>query len=300
MVNEQLPNVETKIIENADTGEQKLAAAAMAQENYDLVMTIGMRSTDFTIEVAKQYPQVRFALIDAPLDLTNGTGLVFREHEGSFTVGMVAGMMTKTGKVGYIGGVDTPQMRRFELGYVEGAKYANANVEVKTGWVGSWSDPNKAKELALTLYQEGVDIIYAAAGKSGGGVITAAQEKKLFAIGVDSDQCGIAPGSVICTQIKRVDAAVFQAVKSLTEGKLEVGNRVYGLKDGAVGLCYLYDTDTFFLDNGPKDMADQLKNQVVPQVKAAVQKISAGEFCVSDFMKVFPCDKPAPAGGMLK
>jgi basic membrane protein A len=297
-VNEQLPNVETKIIENADVGEQQLAARAMAEEGYDLIITVGYGSADWTSEIANEYPDAHFALVDATLDVPNGTGLVFREHDGSFTVGMAAAMLTKTGKVGYVGGMDVPLLRRFEEGYIQGVKYVDPDIEVVSGWVGAFDDPTKGKELALTQYEEGADIIYAAAGKSGEGVLAASAERGLYSIGVDSDQCYIAPGNVICSMMKMVDVSVFDAIKSLTEGTLEAGNRVYGLEQDAVGMCYLYDIDTEFVDNGPADMAAKLQEEVIPAVQAAVDKIKAGEMCVKDHMEVYPCDNPAPAGGM--
>ncbi len=298
-VNERLPNVETKIIENNDVGEQQLAARAMAEEGYDLIITIGYGSADFTTEIAKAYPNTKFALVDANLDVPNGTGLVFKENEGSFTVGMVAAMLTKTGKVGYVGGIDVPLLRRFEQGYIDGVKYVNPNVQVVSGWVGAFNDPTKGKELALTQYQEGADIIYAAAGKSGEGVLAASKEKGLYSIGVDSDQCYIAPGNVICSMMKMVDVAVYGAVESLTQGKLEAGNRSFGLKENATGLCWLYDTDTEFKDNGPADMVAKMPD-ILAKVKTAVESIKAGTFCVADFMKALPCDNPAQPGGMPK
>jgi basic membrane protein A len=298
MVNEQLPNVETKIIENADVGEQQLAARAMAEEGNDLVITVGFGSADWTDEIAKEYPDTKFAIVDAVLESPNGTGLTFREDEGSFTVGMVAAMLTKTGKVGYVGGMDVPLLRRFELGYIQGVKYANPDVEVVSGWIGDFNDANKGKELALTQYEEGADIIFAAAGKAGEGVLNASAERDLFSIGVDSDQDYIQPGHVITSMMKRVDLSVFGAVKSLTEGTLTGGTQVFGLKEGGVGMCSLYDIDTIFLDQGPPDMAEKMKNEVIPAVEAAVEKIKSGEMCVKDYMEIFPCDKPAPEGGM--
>ncbi|MBN1246505.1 MAG: BMP family ABC transporter substrate-binding protein [Anaerolineae bacterium] len=299
MANEEFDNVETKIIENADVGEQQLAARAMAEEGYDLIITVGYGSADWTTEIALEYPDIHFAIVDSTLpDAPNGTGLTFREDEGSFTVGMAAAMMTKTGKVGYIGGMDVPLLRRFEAGYIQGVKYVDPNIEVVSGWVGAFNDPTKGKELALTQYEEGADIIYAAAGKSGEGVIAASAERGLYSIGVDSDQCYIQPGSVIASMMKRVDLAVFGAIKSLTEGTLEGGTQVFGLAEGGVGMCHLYDIDTEFQDNGPADMAAQLEDEVIPAVEAAVEKIKAGEMCVVDSMEVFSCSNPAPAGGM--
>ena len=297
--NERLSNVETKIIENADVGEQQLAARAMAEAEYDLIITVGYGSADWTTEIANEYPDTKFAIVDSTLDAPNGTGLIFKEHDGSFTVGMVAAMLTKTGKVGYVGGMDVPLLRRFEEGFIQGVKYADPNVEVVTGWVGAFNDPTKGKELALTQYEEGCDIIYAAAGRSGEGVLAASGEKGLYSMGVDSDQCYIAPGNVICSMMKMVDVAVFDAIKSLTEGSLEAGTREYGLEEDAIGLCWLYDTDTEFADNGPADMVAKVP-EIKAQVQAAVDKIKAGEMCVKDHMEVYTCENPAQPGGMTK
>ncbi len=298
MANEAYDNVETKIIENADVGEQQLAARAMAEEGYDLVITVGFGSADWTNEIALEYPDTHFAIVDAVLDAPNGTGLTFREDEGSFTVGMAAAMLTKTGKVGYIGGMDVPLLRRFELGYIQGVKYVDPSIEVVSGWVGDFGDPTKGKELALTQYEEGVDIIFAAAGKSGEGVLAASAEKGLYSIGVDSDQCYIEPGNVIASMMKMVDLAVFGAITDLVEGDLEGGTKVFGLQEEAVGMCHLYDIDTQFQDNGPADMAATLNDEVIPAVEAAVEKIKSGEMCVTDHMELFPCDNPPAPGGM--
>ncbi|MBN1260234.1 MAG: BMP family ABC transporter substrate-binding protein [Anaerolineae bacterium] len=298
MANAEFDNIETKIIENADVGEQQLAARAMAEEGYDLVITVGFGSADWTNEIALEYPDTHFAIVDATLEAPNGTGLTFREDEGSFTVGMAAAMLTKTGKVGYIGGMDVPILRRFEEGYIQGVKYVDPNIEVVSGWVGAFNDPTKGKELALTQYEEGVDIIFAAAGKSGEGVLAASAEKGLFSIGVDSDQCYIEPGNVIASMMKMVDLSVFNAIESLVGGTLEGGTQVYGLKENAVGMCHLYDIDTYFQDNGPEDMATKLEEEVIPAVEAAVEKIKSGEMCVRDHMEVFPCDTPPEPGGM--
>jgi basic membrane protein A len=298
MANEEFDNVETRIIENADVGEQQLAARAMAEEGYDLVITVGFGSADWTNEIALEYPDTNFAIVDATLDAPNGTGLTFREDEGSFTVGMAAAMMTKSGKVGYIGGMDVPLLRRFEQGYIQGVKYVNPDIEVVSGWVGAFNDPTKGKELALTQYEEGVDIIFAAAGKSGEGVLAASSEQDLYSIGVDSDQCWIEPGNVIASMLKRVDLAVFGAIEDLTQGDLEAGTKVFGLEENGVGMCHLYDVDTEFQDNGPEDMATQLEEEVIPAVEAAVELIKNDEMCVRDHMEVFPCENPPEPGGL--
>ncbi len=297
MINDQFKNVTTKILENNDVGEQELGARALANQGFDLIITIGYGSADWTTKVAKDFPKLSFAIVDSTLDVPNGIGLTFREDQGSFTVGMIAGLLSKTGKVGYIGGIDVPLLRRFEAGYIQGVKYVNPTATISSGWVGSFTDPNKAKELALTQFTEGADIVYAAAGKSGEGVLQAAKEQNKFSIGVDSDQDYMQPGSVITSNLKRVDLAVLGATKDLVNCSLKFGNKVFGLKEGAVGSTFLYNTDTIFLQQGPADMVKILKDTAIPAVKAAVAKINAGEFCVTDFMKAFTCDNPAPAGG---
>jgi len=299
-VKSEFKDVETKIIENQDVGEQQLAARAMAEQGYDLVVTVGFGSADWTDQIAAEYPDTKFAIIDAVLKSPNGTGLTFREDEGSFTVGMVAAMLTKTKKVGYVGGMDVPLLRRFELGFIEGVKYVDPTVEVVSGWVGAFNDPNKGKELALTQYAEGVDIIYAAAGKSGEGVLQASKEKDLYSIGVDSDQDYMQPGHVITSMLKRVDLAIFEAVKSLRAGTLNGGTKVFGLKEGMVGSTFLYQDTTVFLTDGPAEMTGKIKADVVPAIKTATEKIKSGEMCVTDFMELFPCEKPAAPGGMSK
>jgi len=299
MANEEFGDqIETRIIENQDVGEQQLAARAMAEEGYDLVITVGYGSADWTNEIALEYPDTYFAIVDAVLDAPNGIGLTFREDQGSFTVGMAAAMLTKTGKVGYIGGMDVPLLRRFEVGYIEGVKYVDSNIEVVSGWVGAFNDPTKGKELALTQYEEGVDIIFAAAGQSGEGVLAASAEKGLYSIGVDSDQCYIEPGNIIASMMKMVDLAVLGAITDLVEGDLEGGTLVFGLEEEAVGMCHLYDIDTEFQDNGPADMAAKLEDEVIPAVEAAVEKIKAGDMCVTDHMEIFSCDNPPAPGGM--
>ncbi len=299
--NEQLPNIQGRVFEHKDAGEMELTAQALADQGYDMIIVMGYGVEDWATKIAKQYPDTHFfgAAVKLP-ELPNTSSGDFKEHEGSFTVGMIAAMMTKTGKVGYIGGSDGPLLNRFRHGFVQGVQYANPKVEVVTGWVGVFNDPTKGKELALTQYQEGADIIYAAAGKSGEGVLAAAAEKGKYAIGVDSDQCWIRPGSVITSMLKRVDQVVFNKCKQLSEGKLKAGFEYYGLAEGLVGACLLYDEDTEFYTKGPKDMVAKLQKEVIPQVQKAVAKIKAGEFGVEDYMKVFPVTKTPPVGGMGK
>jgi basic membrane protein A and related proteins len=184
------------------------------------------------------------------------------------------------------------------LVFIQGVKYVNPDVEVVSGWVGAFNDPSKGLELAMTQYAEGVDIIYAAAGRSGEGVLQASRDVGLYAIGVDSDQDYIQPGHVITSMLKRVDLAVFQAVKALVEGDLTGGQRVFGLAEGMVGSTFLYNDDTIFLQQGPADMVATIKSDVMPAIKTASEAISSGQMCVQDYMELFPCASPPQPGGM--
>jgi len=298
--NERLPNIQGRVFEHKDAGEMELTARALAEQGYDLVIVMGYGVEDWAARIAKEYPDTHFFGAAVQLeDLPNTSSGDFKEHEGSFTVGMVAAMLTKTGKIGYIGGSDSPLLTRFSWGYIQGAQYVSPDIEVVTGWVGVFNDPTKGKELALTQFQEGADIIYAAAGKSGEGVLAAAAEQGKFAIGVDSDQCWIQPGHVITSMLKRVDMVVFNKCKELSEnGRLERGFEWYGLAEGLVGTCLLYEECGEFIENGPADMVEQLQTKVVPQVRRAVERILAGEFGVEDYMGVFPVETTPPIGGM--
>jgi basic membrane protein A len=295
--NERLPNIEGKVFEHQDTGEMELTGRALADEGYELVISYGYDVVDWMSNLAEQYPNTHFFVLGGmPPERANLSGGDFKEHEGCFTVGIAAGMLTKTGKVGFVGGMDIPIINRFRLGYEQGVHYVDPTIEVVTGWVGEFIDPTKGKELALLQFQEGVDIVFHAAGKSGEGVLAAAAEEGRFAIGVDSDQCWIYPGSVITSMIKNMDMVVFNKCQELSEGALESGIEYWGLAEGLVGSCYLYDYDEEFITRGPEDMVGEFEAEVIPAMEKAVEAIRAGEFCVSDIMEVFPCDKPPPEG----
>src|SRR6266705_2375348 len=166
-------------------------------------------------------------LRDVEIDLPDVASLIFKEHEGSFLVGMIAARTTKTGKIGFVGGMDIPLIHKFETGYAEGARYANPKVQVFENYVGvtdaAWNNPGKGKELAKAQIERGADVIFQAAGNSGLGVFDAAEEVKKLAIGVDSNQNWVKPGFILTSMIKRVDVSVFNSVKDMVDGRFKGG-----------------------------------------------------------------------------
>jgi len=211
----------------------------LAEQNYDLVIGVGFLFTDAIAAVAKDFPKVKFAIVDGVVEgLPNVSSLVFNEHEGSFLVGIIAGLMTKSNVIGFVGGMDMPLIHKFEVGYKAGAMYINPKVKVLINYIGvtgdAFKDPAKAKELALAQYKQGADIIYHASGASGEGVFEAAKETKKYAIGVDSAQSWIMPDRIITSMLKRVDVAVFETIKDVKEGKFKAGVRTFGLSNKGV------------------------------------------------------------------
>ena len=211
-----------------------------ARDGYDLVFAVGFLMQDAVAQVAPKFPDVTFALIDgdAPTGAKNVVALKFKEEEGSFLAGALAGAVTKTNKIGFVGGLEMPLIKKFEAGYKAGAKTTNPNVSFVEGYAGSFTDQQKGQELALSQMGAGADIVYHAAGQVGLGVIKAAKDKGegFWAIGVDRDQDDIAPGRVLTSMVKRVDTAVFDICKAVAGGSFQPGTRVFGLADNGVGL----------------------------------------------------------------
>jgi basic membrane protein A and related proteins len=201
---------------------------------------------------------------------------VFKEHEGSFLVGMAAAMASKTGKVGFVGGMDIPLIRKFALGYEEGARYVNPKVEVFQNMTGTtpaaWNDPTRGGELARSQFDRGADVIYAAAGATGLGVLQAAKDKGRLAIGVDSNQNHIQPGSVLTSMVKRVDLAVFEAFKTAKDGTWKSGVRNLGVAEGGVG---------YSLDQYNRGLITPEMERRLGQARA---DIVAGKIKVTDYM----------------
>jgi basic membrane protein A len=262
--------VEVIYVEPADIAEMEEHQRAYADLDLDLVIVIGFIHQSALVEVSADYPHINFAIVDDVVDNPNVTSLVFEEHEGSFLVGVLAGLMTETNKVGFVGGMEVPLIRKFEVGFAEGAKYANPNVEVLVNYAGSFGDPGRGRELAVSQNERGADIVYHAAGGTGSGVIDAAVANGFYAIGVDSDQDYMAPGTVLTSMVKRVDLAVYEVIKSVVDGTLEGGVRSFGIQDGGVGTSEFTYT---------KDLIPQ---SVLEAIEEAKGKIISGEIKVTN------------------
>ncbi|MCC6728796.1 MAG: BMP family ABC transporter substrate-binding protein [Chthonomonadales bacterium] len=226
-------------LESKEQSDYETNLSILAEQGPRLVFAVGYLMEDALAEVAPRYPEVKFAIIDgsAP-NLPNCAALKFREEEGAFLAGYLAGRMTKTGGLGFVGGVEGPLIKKFECGYRAGARTARPDVRVIVKYVGGWTDVAKGKELALLEYAQGADIVFHATGKAGLGVLDAAAEKGpgYYAIGVDRDQDEEHPGRVLTSVMKGVDTAVFDTVKALAEGRWQRGDHVLGVREGAVRL----------------------------------------------------------------
>ncbi|MCG6904513.1 MAG: BMP family ABC transporter substrate-binding protein [Rhodobacter sp.] len=253
----------------------------MAERGANPVVVLGFANASTLEKVAPDYPDTNFAIVDMVVMGPNVKSIVFSEHEGSYLVGMIAGMATKTGTVGFIGGMDVPLIRKFACGYVQGVKAANPDATVIQNMTGTtpsaWNDPVKGGELTKAQISQGADIVYAAAGGTGVGVLQAAADAGVFSIGVDSNQNHMHPGSVLTSMLKRVDNAVYDTFKAGTEGMFEPGIQVLDLSTDGVG--YAVDENNAAL----------ITDDMTAAVEAAKAKIIAGEVTVHDYTSDDSC-----------
>jgi basic membrane protein A len=262
--------------EITNEGQREQAFSTLARRGATVIVGIGFTQRSAVETVAKQNPTVKFTIVDAVVDLPNVQSIVYREHEGSFLVGMLAAMSSKSGKVGFVGGMDIPLIRKFELGYEEGVHFVDPKIEVLQNMTGTtpaaWIDPTRGAELAKSQFDRGADVIFAAAGTTGLGVLQAAADTGRLSIGVDSNQNHLHPGSVLTSMIKRVDNAVYEAFKTAKEGSWKPGMQVLGLKEDGVG--YALD------ENNAKLVTAAMKQKL----EAARAGIIAGTIKVTDYM----------------
>jgi len=246
-----------------------------------VIVATGFAQAPALKTVAAEFPKVKFVIIDDVVDLPNVQSIIFKEHEGSFLVGVLAAMASKTGKVGFVGGMDIPLIRKFACGYVQGVKYANGQDEVfqnMTGTTGeAWNDPTKGGELARSQFDRGADVVYAAAGGTGLGVYQAAKDAGKLAIGVDSNQNYIHPGTMLTSMLKRVDLATYNAFKTAQDGTWKPGLQVLGLKEEGVGWA---------LDDNNKPL---ITADMQAKVEAAKKDIVAGTIKVHDYTEDNAC-----------
>ena len=261
--------------------QREQAVRKMAQRGQSPIIGVGFGQAPAIEAVAKEYPNLKFTLIDMVVDLPNVQSVVFKEHEGSYLVGILAAMASKSGKVGYIGGMDIPMIRAFGCGYAQGAKHANSNVEVIQNMTGTtpsaWNDPGRGTELSKGQFDRGVDVIYAAAGGTGVGVYQAAKDAGKLAIGVDSNQNYIHPGTMLTSMLKRVDVAAYNSLKTAMDGNWQAGIQVLGLKEDGVGWA----------------LDEHNQSLITADMKAKVEKaradIISGKIAVHDYRSDNSC-----------
>jgi basic membrane protein A len=269
------PYLEFEIV-NAAQREQALRR--MAERGANPIVGIGFPQASAIEQVAKAFPNTRFAIVDAVVGLPNVQSFVYREHEASFLAGMLAAMASRSGKVGFVGGMDIPLVRRFSCGYAQGATFAAARAEVRIAMIGAtpaaWTDPERGAELAKAQLAQGVDVIFSAAGTSGLGIMQATKDAGKLAIGVDSNQNGLHPGTMLTSVLKRVDLAVYQAFKGVVPGVTALG-----LAEGGVDLA----------------MDEHNAKLVTPAMRARVDSaradIVSGKLAVIDYTAANACKR---------
>ena len=267
--------------EPQNDAQREQALRRFAREGHSPIVAVGFSQATAVEKVSKEFPSLKFAIIDMVVEQPNVQSIVFKEHEGSFLVGLLAAQASKSGKVGFVGGMDIPLIRKFACGYVQGVKYAKKDAEVfqnMTGTTGAaWTDPVKGGELAKSQIDRGADVVYHAAGGTGIGVLRAAADAGKLGIGVDSNQNGLHPGKVLTSMLKRVDVATYNTFKTAKEGTWKPGFSVLGLKEGGVGWA----------------LDDNNKTLVSAEMKAAADKaadaIKSGSLQVHDYMADSKC-----------
>ena len=273
--------IEFRDFEIKNDAEREQAMRKFARDGFSPIVAVGFSQASALEKVAAEFPDTKFAIIDMVVEKPNVQSIVFKEQEGSFIVGLLAAKASKTGKVGFVGGMDIPLIRRFACGYVQGVKFANPKGEVfqnMTGTTGAaWNDPVKGGELAKAQIDRGADVIYHAAGGTGIGVLRAAADAGKLGIGVDSNQNGLFPGKVLTSMLKRVDNATYKTFMEAKNGTWKAGFSVNGLKEEGVGWA-LDDNDKALITPEMKAAAD-----------AATADIISGKIVVADYMKDNKC-----------
>lgn len=262
-------------------GEQ--AIRNFASRGFNPVVAVSFAWTSAVEKVAAEFPDTKFIIVDSVVDKPNVRSVLYKEEEGSYLVGVLAGMASKTGKVGFVGGMDIPLIRKFECGYEQGARAAKADIEVfqnMTGTTGAaWNDPVRGGELTKNQIDQGADVVYAAAGATGLGVLQTAADNKKLSIGVDSNQNHLHPGSVLTSMVKRVDLAVYNAYNDTKNDKFTAGVQSLGVKEDGVAAA----------------IDDNNKSLITPEMQAAVDKakadIIAGTIKVHDYTTDNACPK---------
>lgn len=268
-----------RVQEHRMMGSENITAVIkrVADAGASPIIAVGSQNVMPVLNLAERYPHTQFTVIDGlvPPLFPNVQSVIFKDHEGAFLVGVIAGKLSKNGHIGFIGGMDIPVIRNFSKGYIQGARYADPEVAVEVNMLGTtsdaWSKPDAAHALAKSQFKNGVDIIFAAAGGSGLGVLRAADETGNYAIGVDTNQNGLFPGRVLTSMVKRVDYAVYDSLKTSHDGAWNPGIKYLGIKEGA--LDYAVDQNNRSL----------ITEQMIEDVAMAKERIINGTITVDAY-----------------
>ncbi len=261
-----------KVTEHRMLGSENITATIknVADSGASPIIAVGYQNVMPVLNLAERYPNTKFTVIDGlvPPLFSNVQSVIFKDHEGAFLVGMIAGKVSKSGHIGFIGGMDVPLIRNFNKGYIQGARYANPDVRIEVDMVGNgpdaWSNPDAAHKLATKQFKAGADVCFAAAGGSGLGVLKAASESDKYAIGVDTNQNGLFPGHVLTSLVKRVDIAVYDALKTSHARNWSPGIKYLGIKEGALDYA---------VDQNNKNL---ISEQLIEDVATAKERIING------------------------
>ncbi|WP_299816471.1 BMP family ABC transporter substrate-binding protein [uncultured Jannaschia sp.] len=270
--------VETEL---ANEAQREQTMRRMAERGANPVVVLGFANASTLEAVAPDYPDTDFVIVDSVVEQPNVKSIVFSEHEGSYLVGMMAAMASETGTVSFIGGMDVPLISKFACGYAQGAKAANPEIDVIVNMTGTtptaWNDPVKGAELTRSQISQGSDVVYAAAGGTGIGVLQAAADADILSIGVDSNQNHLHPGEVLTSMVKRVDNAVYDAFVAGEAGELEPGVEVMGLENDGVSVA---------VDENNEELVTEDMMAAIDEARA---QIAAGEIEVHDYLSDNSC-----------
>jgi basic membrane protein A len=277
----QETGVEFRDFEPTNDAQIEQALRRFARDGNSPIIAVGFSQATALQKVAAEFPDLKFTIIDMVVELPNVQSIVFKEHEGSYLVGLLGAMASKTDKLGFVGGMDIPLIRKFACGYIQGVKAAKPGAEIFQNMTGStpsaWNDPVKGGELAKSQIDRGADVVYHAAGGTGIGVLRAVTDAGKLGIGVDSNQNALHPGKILTSMLKRVDVAAYNSFMAARDGSWKPGISVLGLKEG--GIDWALD--------------DNNKALITPEMKAAAEKakaaIIAGTVQVHDYMSDQKC-----------
>ena len=261
--------IEVKVIESKQATEYLGNIETLADQGMDLIIGVGFTMVEDIKTQAANYPDISFAIVDETYEEipSNVTPIVFRANEAAYLTGLIAGKMTKTNEVGFIGGMDNPVVNQFEYGYTAGVVEANDKANVKVQYAGTFSDAAKGKSIANQMYANNIDTILSAAGGTGIGAIESAKEQNKYAIGVDKDQSDLAPQNVLTSALKKVNVGVLETVKAFKDGESIGGEeRVYGLKEDGVGI--------------PESTKNLVPQDIIDYVNTMAEKVKNGEIKV--------------------